>query len=378
MRLLIINGPNLNLLGTREPDIYGSETLGDLEAAWRRHGTKMGIGIDAFQSNHEGGIIDEIHASGPRHNGIVINAGALTHYSYAIHDALVAIEVPVVEVHISNVHEREEWRRSSVIAPATERVIYGRGTEGYLDAINLLVARNEYPPTSLHYGPDPDQVIDLRIPARPKALVVLIHGGFWRSQWARDTLDPLAAALAEVGYATANIEYRRGPGSVAVSRDDVERAIEAISSHLTDTVDIDLPTVVVGHSAGGYLAIRYGESHPDVTTVALSPAIDLEALSAERPGDDPIAAYIGADRATQPGLWEEAALSGRNGSNLSIVHGLEDASIPSAHSEAFHASHPATTLVTLEGVDHSDLIRPHHDAFDAITAAIDGGSIGTH
>jgi len=372
MRILLINGPNLNLLGTREPHIYGSDTLADLEAMWRRHGTTFGIGIDTYQSNHEGAIIDEIQAAGPRHDGIVINAGAFTHYSYAIHDALRAIDVPVVEVHISDIHEREEWRKVSVISPIAERVIVGRGTQGYLDAINLLIARSLFPPSSLHYGPDPDQVIDLRIPDDPRALVNLIHGGFWRTKWARDTMDPIAAALAGAGYATANIEYRRGPASFDASNSDVAGAVEAASRHLVEQGHADLPAVAVGHSAGGYLAIRLAEEHPEMSVVALSPVINLEAISAARPDDDPVAAYLGNDIAAAPDLWDRAAPSGRNATRVTIVHGSMDSDVPADHSLAFHDSHPGSTLVTLVGADHMHLIDPHHAAFATLTAAIEG------
>lgn len=376
MRILVINGPNLNLLGTREPDIYGADTLPDLEAMWRRHGMSLGIGIDTYQSNHEGAIIDEIHAAGPRHDGIIINAGALTHYSYAIHDALKAIGVPVIEVHISDIHEREEWRRVSVLSPAAERVIVGRGTQGYLDAINLLVARSLFPPSALHYGPDPDQVIDIRIPDThpntPRGLVCLVHGGFWRTKWARDTMAPLAAALTDSGYATANIEYRRGPASFDTSRSDVADAIEASVRHLAAQGYANVNTVVVGHSAGGYLATRFAEEHPGVSVVALSPALDLQAISSARPDDDPVAAYLGDDEGTAPDRWADAAPSGGNADRVIIIHGTADPDIPPDHSQAFHQAHAGTTLVTLEGVDHMALIDPHDAAFTTVHAAITG------
>lgn len=377
MRILVINGPNLNLLGTREPDIYGSDTLPDLEAMWRRHGTSLGVGIDTYQSNHEGGIIDEIQAAGPRHDGIIINAGALTHYSYAIHDALKAIDVPVIEVHISDIHEREEWRRISVLSPAAERVIVGRGTQGYLDAINLLVARSLFPPSALHYGPNADQVVDLRIPAAPRGLVCLVHGGFWRTKWARDTMAPVAAALAADGYATANIEYRRGPGSFSESRADVADAVEAASRHVAQHGHGDLTTVIVGHSAGGYLATRLVEDHPTVSVVALSPALDLQSISSARPEDDPVAAYLGDDLHTVPERWAEAAPSGSNADRVTIIHGTADPDIPVDHSQAFHQAHAGTTLITLEGVDHMALIDPHDAAFTTVHATIDGELSGS-
>lgn len=138
MKILVLNGPNLNLLGTREPGIYGTETLTDLEAQWLARAGLLGIDVDSFQSNHEGAIIDAIHAARDTTDGIVINAGALTHYSFALADALGAVDIPYVEVHISNIYEREEWRHHSVLSEHADAVIVGRGTIGYLEAISHL------------------------------------------------------------------------------------------------------------------------------------------------------------------------------------------------------------------------------------------------
>ena len=136
--VLIINGPNLNLLGTREPEIYGTTTLADLDAMCIAWGTELGLTVVAFQSNHEGAIIDRIQAAAGEADGIVINAGALTHYSYAIYDALVAGGLPAVEVHISDIHAREEWRSRSVIQPACLAQISGEGVAGYRRALEIV------------------------------------------------------------------------------------------------------------------------------------------------------------------------------------------------------------------------------------------------
>lgn len=135
--VLIINGPNLNLLGSREPEIYGSTTLSELDDLCAGWGDDLGLTVTTFQSNHEGAIIDRIQAAADS-DGIVINAGALTHYSYAIYDALVAVGIPTVEVHISDIHNREEWRSNSVIQPACLLQISGEGLDGYRRALAVL------------------------------------------------------------------------------------------------------------------------------------------------------------------------------------------------------------------------------------------------
>ena len=136
MRILVLNGPNLNLLGQREPGIYGTETYEYLCNMCKEHGEAKGAQVACFQSNHEGDLIDMIHGAMGVYDGIVFNPGAYTHYSYALHDALKAVCVPCVEVHISNIHEREEFRRVSVTAPACVKQIYGHGLKGYLMAMD--------------------------------------------------------------------------------------------------------------------------------------------------------------------------------------------------------------------------------------------------
>jgi 3-dehydroquinate dehydratase-2 len=134
----VLNGPNLNALGKREPGIYGGHTLADVEALCHAEGEKSGFTVDFRQSNHEGLLIDWIHEAGDKAAGIAINAGAYTHSSYALHDAIRAIKIPVVEVHLSNVHAREEFRHTSMIAPAVKGVICGFGVHSYILALNAL------------------------------------------------------------------------------------------------------------------------------------------------------------------------------------------------------------------------------------------------
>ena len=145
--ILILNGPNLNLLGTREPGIYGSATLADVESLCRETGTRLGYAIEHLQSNHEGALIDAIHAAGRAyeggtHAGVVLNAGAYTHTSVALHDAIKGVDVPVIELHISNVHAREAFRHHSWISPVAAGIVVGFGIDGYPLAIEALARRH--------------------------------------------------------------------------------------------------------------------------------------------------------------------------------------------------------------------------------------------
>jgi 3-dehydroquinate dehydratase II len=139
-RVLVLNGPNLNLLGTREPSVYGAQTLADVEKICRDEASRLSLELDFRQSNHEGELIDWIHAAGRDHAagsllGVVFNAGAYTHTSIALHDAIKGANVPVIELHISNVHAREPFRHHSWLSPVAKAVIVGFGVHGYPLAI---------------------------------------------------------------------------------------------------------------------------------------------------------------------------------------------------------------------------------------------------
>ena len=140
MKILVINGPNLNMLGIREPDHYGRETYADLVAKIQKHCDAKGVEVKFYQSNHEGALVDEIQAAFGMVDGIVINPGAYTHTSIALLDAVHAVNVPTVEVHISDVSKREAFRQISYIREACVKTIQGKGFAGYLEAIDFLAA----------------------------------------------------------------------------------------------------------------------------------------------------------------------------------------------------------------------------------------------
>jgi len=144
VKLLILNGPNLNRIGKREPDIYGYETLEDVEKKLTKIAEKESMKLDFLQSNTEGVLIDRIHeAADDGTDGIIFNPGAFTHYSIAIRDAIASIDVPTIEVHISNIHTRESFRQISVIAPVCIGQLTGFGTDGYLLALQAFLLRRE-------------------------------------------------------------------------------------------------------------------------------------------------------------------------------------------------------------------------------------------
>jgi 3-dehydroquinate dehydratase-2 len=139
MKILVINGPNLNLLGKRNKAIYGDKSLAELNTLLKKRGESLGVDIVSFQSNSEGALIDFIQKHSSEANGIVINPGALTHYGLSLRDALADSGLPVIEVHLSNIYAREEWRAKSVIAPIARGQISGLGWRGYIAALHTLV-----------------------------------------------------------------------------------------------------------------------------------------------------------------------------------------------------------------------------------------------
>lgn len=149
MTLYCLNGPNLNLLGAREPEIYGASTLADIKAAMTARAAALGRALEFRQSNHEGDLVDWTQEAGATGSGLILNPGAYTHTSIALHDALKAVRIPKIELHLSNVHARESFRRRSMVSPAVDAVICGLGAYGYLaalDALVRLIDKTPFPP----------------------------------------------------------------------------------------------------------------------------------------------------------------------------------------------------------------------------------------
>lgn len=138
--VLVLNGPNLNLLGKRQPEVYGHTTLEEINAACVAHGRETGMTVSCLQSNHEGALIDAIHAAKGRNDGLIVNAGAYTHTSVALMDAIASVELPAIELHLSNVHARESFRHKSYLAPVAIGLICGFGAHGYVLALDAMRA----------------------------------------------------------------------------------------------------------------------------------------------------------------------------------------------------------------------------------------------
>ena len=139
MKILIVNGPNLNMLGKRDKVTYGEKILAEIDALVKKQGEDLAVEVRTFQSNHEGALVDFIQEQSDSANGIIVNPGALTHYGFSLRDALADTKLPIIEVHLSNIYNREEWRAKSVIAPIAKGQISGLGWRGYVAALRILV-----------------------------------------------------------------------------------------------------------------------------------------------------------------------------------------------------------------------------------------------
>lgn len=371
-RVLVLNGPNLDLLGKREPEIYGRTTIAELVTMMRGWGSDLGIEVDHFQSNHEGELIERIHAAAGSQDGLIINAGALSHYSRAIEDALRSVAAPAVEVHISNIHRREAWRRKSVIGPACVYTIYGRGLSGYRWALRHLAYRTHATFSTVSYGPFPDQVGDLRkLSPSSRSLAVLVHGGLWRDEWTRDTMDGLAVALAEVGYATWNLEYRRigSGGGWPESFDDVATAL----SNAEDVTGIGASqTFVVGHSAGGTMALwSTGRAARLHVVVGLAAITDLVRAERDGLGDSAIPQMVGR-RQPKPSDYSPFHRL-PNGTPLLLASGTHDGLVPLDYGREFVAAagEAGDEVEHLElDCGHLALIEPGDEPWQAVMSRL--------
>lgn len=376
MRILLLSGPNLNLLGTREPEVYGTTTLPQLEAMCRTTAEGLGHHLEAYQSNHEGALIDAIHGARGVFDGIVFNPGAYTHTSYALHDAIEAVEIPTVEIHISNVRAREPWRRVSRIGPACVYQIFGRGIDGYTAALRRLHHLAMSPPTTVSYGPADDQHAEVRVTdaSGPQPTVVLVHGGFWREQYTLDTLDALAIDLIARGFTTVNLEYRRIPpiGGWRTTMADVTAGLEAAAD--LDSVDAGALTVL-GHSAGGHLGFFAARDSGAAvrSLVTLGGVMHLDTLPEDH---DALPNFLGDELAAHRSTVDPSAQVPVGVPTL-VVHGDQDESVSVDHgrryAEAASAAGDEVELLELAGSDHWDVIDPASDAWAQIAGRLDAG-----
>ncbi len=373
-RILVLNGPNLDLLGVREPEIYGTTTLRQLEELVQDWGTELGLEVETFQSNHEGALIDRIHDARTRVDGLVVNAAALTHTSRGLQDALTAIGLPAVEVHISNIKEREAFRRLSLLSPPAVHKIYGRGLAGYRWALRHLVHRSAMPFERIPYGTLPDQFGDLRLPENDRHyLIVVVHGGLWKHEWTHDTIEGIAVDLTRRGYVTWNLEYRRVGlgGGWPESFDDVAAAVAA-APNLTGIEAKNM--VVLGHSAGGAMALWAGGLGKDVApglVVGMAPMPDLVRAEDEGIGQGSVRKMLGR---TRPQPSEYSPLHRLpTGTDTVIAVADGDELVPASHGKDYVAAASAAgdsvEFIETPGL-HSSFLGPEAAAWKDVAGAV--------
>lgn len=367
-QVLVVNGPNLNLLGTRRPDVYGQESLSDLDRLCRDWGAELGLEVATFQSNHEGVLIDRLHqARSEGCDGIVFNAGAYTHTSFALHDAVEAIEIPTVEVHISNVKEREEWRRTSRIAPACVYTIYGRGIEGYRWALRHLWYRSKQAFETIQYADGTENQGDLRRPdGEPVAACLLVHGGFWLPMWTRDIMDGLAVDLCRRGLVTLNVEYgrTRAGGGWPQSMNDVTTAARWLAGEAGGQ------QILLGHSAGGQLALMSASQTNVDLVVSLAGVLDMEATAAGGPGAGPARDFLnGVDPKVVSPMTAPPIRS-----PVLVTHGDRDDLVPVTQSRAYarriNDAGGRVEYLELAGEGHFSLLDPDSNAWQLVVEAL--------
>jgi acetyl esterase/lipase len=270
--------------------------------------------------------------------------------------------LPAVEVHISNVREREPWRAVSFVSEAAVRTLYGRGFTGYRDALRHLVNRAAAPAETLRYGPHPDNLADLRLPSTEAGgLVTLVHGGFWLQEWERDTMETLAVDLVGRGFATVNVEYRRlgDGGGWPGSGHDLSTAL----AFLDRVPQLEgMSRGVIGHSAGGYLALWAANRQraPKVDlVVGLAAVTDLEQLSqSDGAGRAPAQTLLDFGAPGQVEVGPVPAL---------LVHGAEDGLVPPPPSDRLS---DGVRLEVVAGLGHFELLDPGQAHWEPIVRAL--------
>ena len=372
-RALVLNGPNLDLLGVREPHIYGTTTLSQLEDLVRKWGAELGVDVEVFQSNSEGALIERIHDARARVDGLVINAGALTHYSRGLQDAIAAVSLPAVEVHISNIKEREPFRRESLITPPAVYAIHGRGLPGYRWALRHLVHRSAMPTARVAYGAFPDQFGDLRVPAGDgRTLVIVIHGGLWTHEWTGDATEGMAVDLTRQGYVTWNLEYRRVGlgGGWPESFDDVSLALEAAQK--VSGIGPER-TVLLGHSAGATMALWAGRADTAAPGLVMGLAAipDLVRAEQEDLGSGSVRRLLGRRRPDPTAYSPFHRLPA--GTRTVLVAADDDTLVPSSHGRAYAATASAAgdevELIEVRG-RHSDFHDPGSAAWKKVAGIL--------
>ena len=363
--IVCINGPNLDLLGTRDPAVYGTTTLDRLEEEVVAWGEELGCVVECHQTNAEHEMVELVHAAAGS-DGILLNGAALSHTSLAVADAVRSVSVPMVEVHISHIAARERWRRRSHLQSVAVRTISGRGVEGYRYGLLALVHHLAHPARVERYGPHPDQTIDLWEAATPAGSALLVHGGFWRDAWGRDTVAGWGADLARRGISAAALGYRRlgSGGGVPATLDDVADAAAAARSALPG------PWVVVGHSAGAHLAtwLAATRTAPPLTTVGVGGVYDLGLAAAAGLGAG-AAAELAPDGHPSP-----ISMPVPDGPTV-LVHGNDDDRVPPlqsvAYARALAEAGAQVVLDLLDGVGHFEVLDPTGPVWHSVVARVE-------
>jgi acetyl esterase/lipase len=241
----------------------------------------------------------------------------------------------------------------------------------FVEDESILTRPAPEPDVIATWGPGPEDVGEVQLGADDKPLVMLIHGGFWRPEYDRAHLRATSHALAAAGYTTCVPEYRRVPGSPDAACEDVRVALRVLPVELRGRHDGRV--VVVGHSAGGHLALWAASAAPAaglVGTVALAPVADLATADRERVGGDAVESFLGGSASTRTDLDPTRRVSAAQ--PVVLVHGLEDAIVPASLSESYVAAHPSATLLTVPDAGHFDLIDPRSAAWTLVLSAIGG------